>query len=64
MRGGELEADLLFTKLDQEGVASTRKGDHRIPWTKALQHRIERAKEIEAVISACQGTTRTAVKQN
>ena len=55
-----MEDDLLFSKLDQEGVVSTRKGDHHFPWTKALQRRMERAEEIEAVIAARQGGTKTA----
>ena len=59
MRGGEFVDDLLFTKLDQEGIASTLKVDHLLPCTKALQRRIERAEEIEAVITARQGGTRT-----
>ena len=31
VRGGELEDDLFCTKLDQEGVATMRKGDHLLP---------------------------------
>ena len=33
VRGREMEDALLFTKLDQKGVVSTRKGEHLLPWT-------------------------------
>ena len=37
VRGGEMDEYLLFTKLDQKGVVSTRKADHLLPWTRAFQ---------------------------
>ena len=55
-----MEADLLFTKLDQKGTESTYKADYRLPWTRALQRRMIRAEEIEDVNTARQGGTRTA----
>ena len=50
-----MEDDLLFTNFDQKGVASTRKGDHLLPWTKALQRRMERTDELGAATTARQG---------
>ena len=44
-----MEEGSLFTKLDQKGVASTRKGEQLLPWTKALQRCMERPDELEAV---------------
>ena len=55
-----MEDALLFTKLDQEGVASTRKGEHLLPWTKALKRRMERTDELGAVTTDQQGGTKTA----
>ena len=55
-----MDEDLLFTKLDQRGVASTHKAGHLLPWTRALQRRMERTDEVEAVIAARHGETRTA----
>ena len=55
-----MEDDLLFTKLDQNAVASAQKGDHLLPWTKALQRRMDRTDEIGAVTTARQGGTKTA----
>ena len=60
--GEVMDEYLLFTKLDQKGTASTHKADHLLPWSRALQRRMERAEEIEDVIAARRGRggTKTA----
>ena len=55
-----MEEALLFTKLDQKGMAITLKGVHLLPWTKALQRRKDRTDELGAVTNAKQGGTKTA----
>ena len=55
-----MEGDLLFTKLNQKGVASTHRGDHLLPWTRALQRRMGRTDELGAITTARQGGTKTA----
>jgi hypothetical protein len=55
-----MEEALLFTKLDQEGIAITLNGEHLIPWTKALQRRMDRTDELGALTTARQGGTKTA----
>ena len=60
VRGEEIDEDLFFTKLDQKGTASTHRADHLLPWTRALQRRLERAEEIDDVIAARRGGTKTA----
>ena len=55
-----MEEALLFTKLDQKGIAITLKGEHLLPWTKALQRRMDRTDELGAVTNAKQGGTKTA----
>ena len=60
MRGREMEEALLFTKLDPKGIAITLEGEHLLPWTKALQRRMDRTEELGAVTNAKQGGTKTA----
>ena len=60
VRGREMEEALLFTKLDQKGMAITLKGEHLLLWTKALQRRMKRTDELGAVTNAQQGGTKTA----
>ena len=55
LRGGEMDEDILVTKLDQKGTASTHNADHLLPWTRALQRRMKRAEEVEEVIAARRG---------
>ena len=57
VRGREMDENLLFTKLDQKGTASTLKADHLLPWTRTLQRWMERAEEIEDVFAARRGGT-------
>ena len=40
VRGREMEEALLFTKLDQKGMATSLRGEHLLPWTKTLQRRM------------------------
>ena len=47
-----MEEALLFTKLDQKGLAITLRGEHLLPWTKALQRRMERTDELGEVTTA------------
>ena len=54
VRGREMEEALLFTKLDQKGVASARKRDHLLP------RRMERTDELGAVTTDRQGGTKSA----
>ena len=54
-----MEEALLFTKLDQKGIAITLKEEHLLPWTKALQRRMDRTDELGAVTNAKQGGTKT-----
>ena len=54
-----MEEALLFTKLDQKGMLIALKGEHLLPWTKALQRRMDRTDELGAVTNAQHGGTKT-----